>query len=284
MALHSLTTRSLSFVSPILAPLILCSIKCHIPQRTMKLLSWYSAINVLNSSLVTPTFCPSVLQSFPPGTCASSTFWIRFNIFLFMFSSTKKLSVARAFTTPHQHFATGFHTALQVMSFHVSAAPLFSFRVESFSIHLDPRHVPRIFECLLRFPHLMHLYIPPKSLHCLGLCFLPSLIFCTRWHESFPFGTVSSRSFHSSTCTWKCAAHSIEAYTPFLGCFVVQTLAAAIYPPSTSGPSLAKSSAFSFPSITYVRSFVVAFLSIPVRCAFTCFRSQFFPRKSRKLR
>ena len=75
----------------------------------------------------------SILWSFLPGLAL-----IPFLAFVVTSPSSSTIafttysSVARAFTTQHQHFPIRVHNALQVMSSNVSPAPLFHFHIEVF--------------------------------------------------------------------------------------------------------------------------------------------------------
>ena len=158
IALHSLTAFSPSLVFPLLASLILCSMKCHIALCAVNLQAW-SAFETL-SWWRAPSF-PQV--SNPPQTCPSSGFSNSFQN-NFYFSSTKGCLVEpEPFRHHVLHLPICINNTLQVVCC-LNALP----------IHLNPRHVPRMSACLLHFPHLMHLNVPHKSLPFSGLCLLRS--------------------------------------------------------------------------------------------------------------
>ena len=159
---------------------------------------------------MTRIFFPSFVQSFTLELALFPVWRFSSAYFLCVFfhkglAATQQLpsqfcsSVPRALATPHQLSFIRVCNTLQVMSVIVPVAPLFLGVVEIL-VHLKSWQVPR-HSFLLFFPHLIHLYSPPKSLRRSVLCFLPSLFLRTNCHISFSFGTISSLSFHSSTWT-----------------------------------------------------------------------------------
>ena len=163
-------------------------------------------------SLRRRTFFPSILQILPLWDWPFFQFWNSFqHLFIFVlinkglatiqpFPSQLHTGVASTFATPHHNLPKPST---------VPAAPLPQQVVKCFA---NPSEAPARSRNVCMFAALPASQDLERPLQIIALSSpvlpLPSFMFSTNCHDTFPFGTISSLSFLFSTCKCKFAANS----------------------------------------------------------------------------